>query len=331
MKFFRTAPKALKAMFVAAIALGYSPSSAKIIKVIQGYEVTYPKGKIGGSSETGLPAQYVSIPPAPEYYLDYQVMFESDWEWVKGGKLPGLVGGSHTSGCKSITADGWSARFMWRGGGRGEVYLYHQNRQNGCGDDYEFPSPGNFIKGPWNRITEHVVINTPGKNDGYVEAWYNGKKQVTMNNLQLRGKVSETTALVDAVSLQTFYGGSSSGWAPPHDTHSKFSNLYVRDDLPDLNQPFDAQETAVRQGARRSLLSALRTQGGYALSYLGNGNVTLGAEGISGRLDIFDAGGRLVRSLAAEGPTAWDGVGADGNPVRAGILFVKLAAAGARR
>jgi hypothetical protein len=312
-----------------ALPLAFGPVSAKVIQIIKGYDVAYPAGKIGGSSATGLPAGFVSIPPASEYFLDYQVMFQSDWDWVKGGKLPGLVGGSHTSGCKAITPDGWSARFMWRGGGRGEVYLYHQNRKNGCGDDYQFPSPGNFIKGEWNRITERVVINTPGKNDGLVEAWYNGKKQVTMTNLQLRGKVSETTALVDAVSLQTFYGGSSDSWAPSHTTHSTFSNFYVRDDLPDLTLPFES-ESAVRPEAPRGSAGSMRPDRGFALSYLGNGEVTLGGGKEIGRFDIFDAGGRLLRSQETPGRISWDGTDGAGRPVRPGILFVKFAASGSR-
>src|SRR6185503_10778895 len=102
-----------------------------------------------------------------------------------------------------------------------------------------FPSPGKFIKNEWNRITERVVINTPNQRNGIVEAWYNGVRKVSLTNIELRGNVTEATALVDAVSLQTFYGGSSNDWAPPHDTHATFSALYVRDSLPDFTKPFD--------------------------------------------------------------------------------------------
>jgi hypothetical protein len=313
-----------RALGVLAFPLFASMVPAKVLQIIQGYDVTYPKGKIGGGSETGLPAQYVPIKPASEYYLDYQVMFLDGWEWVKGGKLPGLVGGSHTSGCASITPGGWSARFMWRGSsGHGEVYLYHQHRKNGCGDDYGFPSPGDFFKGEWNRITERVVINTPGKDDGMIEAWYNGKKQLTMNNLQLRGKVADDVALVDAVSLQTFYGGSTSGWAPPHDTHARFSNLYVRDDIPDMTQSFEgANEVATLPASARAPAGNPR----YALSWLGNGSVTVGRAGEAGRVDILDAAGRVIRSLAASGRTSWDGLDAAGGRVTPGILFVRFSA-----
>ena len=229
---------------VSAVALAATEPLAKIIQVIQGYEVTYPAGRIGGASPQGLPSNYVKIPPAKEYYLDYQVMFMSDFEWVKGGKLPGLVGGSHTSGCNSIVPDGWSARFMWVGGGRGEVYLYNQDRSNRCGDNYGFSS-GTFVKSRWHRISEHVVINSPGQNNGLVEAWLDGKKVNTLNNVQLRGRVAENVALVDWVSLQTFYGGSTNDWAPPRNTHARFAGYYVRDDLPDFTQPFEAPSAVV--------------------------------------------------------------------------------------
>jgi len=111
-------------------------ASAQVVATIPGFAVTYPTGLIGGKSEVGIPAQFIPIPPATEYYLDYEVAFDSGWAWVKGGKLPGLVGGSHTSGCAAITPDGWSARFMWRTGGQGEVYLYDQNRKNSCGERF---------------------------------------------------------------------------------------------------------------------------------------------------------------------------------------------------
>lgn len=113
----------------------------------------------------------------------------------------GKIGGSHTSGCKSIVADGWSARFMCRPNGLGQVYLYHQNRKSGCGDEYDFPAPGNYSLGKPNRITERVVLNTPGQN--------NGVKKVSLTGVQLRGKVAANVARIDNVSLQTFYGGGT--------------------------------------------------------------------------------------------------------------------------
>ncbi len=226
----------------------FSTGFSKVLLTIPGYTVTYPKGKIGGKSAEGLPGNYVGLPPAHAYYLDYRVYFTGGFAWVKGGKLPGLVGGTHTSGCKAASPGGWSARCMWRRGGWGEVYLYDQNRVNRCGDDYPFPAPGTFAVAHWNRITEHVVVNTPGRKDGKIEAWLNGVLQDTLNNVELRGDVGADVALVDQVSLETFYGGGNPSWAPPQDMQAQFSAFYVRDDLPDFSRPFgyDAPAASAR-------------------------------------------------------------------------------------
>jgi hypothetical protein len=55
--------------------------------------------------------------------FEYKVFFPSDFEWVKGGKLPGLYGGR--TGCSGGDAalDCFSTRLMWRAGGAGELYL----------------------------------------------------------------------------------------------------------------------------------------------------------------------------------------------------------------
>lgn len=62
-----------------------------IVAVIAGYSVTYPASKFGLVVVQGVPQHNVKVPPAKEYYLDYRIFFENDWQWVKGGKLPGLV------------------------------------------------------------------------------------------------------------------------------------------------------------------------------------------------------------------------------------------------
>jgi hypothetical protein len=250
----RFSPTFLASFLVAAglaTADGIAQTVSPVVKIIEGYSVAYPAGKIGGSSAEGLPAHYVAIPPAKEYWLDYQVYFENDFQWVKGGKLPGLVGGTHTSGCAAIQANGWSARFMWHENGGGHFYYYHQNRASGCGDVRNFSNGLSFKKNAWNRITERVVVNTVGQSNGLAQAWLNGQKILDLGGIRWRGNVGETVALVDNVSLQTFYGGSSNDWAPSTTTHARFSNYIVRTDSPDLTKPFDPNplSTGIRRDA----------------------------------------------------------------------------------
>lgn len=226
-------------------------ASAQVVHVIPGYEVTFPGNRFGVSVVQGVPQHYVKIPAAKEYWLDYQIWFENDFEWVKGGKLPGLVGGTHTSGCDAIEATGWSARFMWHENGGGHFYYYHQNRQSNCGDARNFANGRTFKKMAWNRITERVVVNAPGQANGLAQAWLNGEKVVDVGNVRWRGNVSDAVAQVDQVSLQTFYGGSTQDWAPSRTTHARFSSLVVRKDQPDFGQPFDPDPIVTVIGPRR--------------------------------------------------------------------------------
>ncbi|THG99990.1 hypothetical protein EW145_g7158 [Phellinidium pouzarii] len=56
--------------------------------------------------------------------LSYDIMFDEDFDWVKGGKLPGLRGGPKTNSCSGgnepTGSDCFSSRLMWRADGAGE-------------------------------------------------------------------------------------------------------------------------------------------------------------------------------------------------------------------
>ena len=56
--------------------------------------------------------------------LTYEVAFDTYFDWVKGGKLPGLRGGLNSTGCsggnKADGLDCFSSRLMWRKNGAGE-------------------------------------------------------------------------------------------------------------------------------------------------------------------------------------------------------------------
>jgi hypothetical protein len=90
-------------------------------------QIFYPKDSInpagwpqGGSEFYAAP---LDLGKARSVTFAYSVFFPSDFEWVKGGKLPGLYGGR--TGCSGgdPALDCFSTRLMWRAGGAGELYL----------------------------------------------------------------------------------------------------------------------------------------------------------------------------------------------------------------
>lgn len=87
------------------------------------FAVTYPAGSY--SHGTGGAQFYSTFNDGFEaMLLSYDLAFDSDFDWVKGGKLPGIRGGPVIQGCsggREPTGENcFSMRVMWRKEGSGE-------------------------------------------------------------------------------------------------------------------------------------------------------------------------------------------------------------------
>jgi len=195
-------------------------------------QIKYPKGKVG-QEEGGGGAQWrLRFDPVQRCTAEYQVMFPVGFDFVKGGKLPGLCGGtSPGGGKKSDGSDGFSARIMWRE--RGEVfqYMYWMERaaEKRWGDDFpwkdiETNSPIRFIPGQWHNLKTEIVMNTPGERDGQVTSWFDGKLA-----LEIKGAFRATgaTFAIDSFNFTTFFGGNTLDWAPTKDEVVYFAEFGI--------------------------------------------------------------------------------------------------------
>jgi len=176
--------------------------------------VTYPAGKYG-PADGGVQFKVPLGKTYEELYLSYRVRFGAGFAFVKGGKLPGLVGGSAPTGCVDDTT-GFSARMMWRTGGAAVQYMYFPEKVQSCGDDYDYMSGGSAIEfqpGTWHRVEHRLVMNTPGEHDGVVEAWFDGQPALAEKAFLFR--LAGATFGIDTLYFSTFFGGSDASWAPP--------------------------------------------------------------------------------------------------------------------
>ncbi|MDR2732741.1 MAG: hypothetical protein LBB36_05935, partial [Fibromonadaceae bacterium] len=101
--------------------------------------VKYPAGCVGTDPD-GCAIQirwaFHKDEVADTMWASYRVKFEEGFEFVKGGKLPGLCGGAcYTGGNTPLQGDGWSARIMWRTGGSIVQYMYFTDQAINYGDD----------------------------------------------------------------------------------------------------------------------------------------------------------------------------------------------------
>jgi hypothetical protein len=190
--------------------------------------VVYPKGSSSpqASRKEGIAvggAQFAGVlrDPADHLFLRYYVRFPSGFQFVKGGKLPGFYGGDEFSGGRIPDGtNGFSTRFMWRADGQGEVYVYMPS------SDKYGTSLGrgsfSFGTGSWQCLEQELTLNTPGKADGRVRAFLDGKPVFEQGALLFR-TVPELT--IEGVLFSTFFGGADSTWATPVDTHVDFADF----------------------------------------------------------------------------------------------------------
>jgi hypothetical protein len=194
-------------------------------------DVTYGKGSSAPSC-TNCPAtgggQFyqnlgklgrTDLTDATTLYLSYQVRFPTNFDFGKGGKLPGFYGGPPGNASGGNHGDAWSTRFMWRpqnGTPSGEVYVYIPSGK-GYGKDVGL--------GSWKFAADgqtHTVQQSVNRANGNVTVWYDGKQVLSANavtgisGIPFRG-----------VFFSTFFGGHETSWGPKSTVHAYFSNFVV--------------------------------------------------------------------------------------------------------
>ena len=194
-----------------------------------------------------------------EVWVRYRIFFPQDFDFGRGGKLPGLTGGTFPTGSTDATGfNGFSNRMMWRSvnsaglssgrataplGSANLVYLTtHPNAIANVNDEeenfrwidpastYTDPDTGELDQwvqvttGTWHTITQQVVINTPGQNDGIIRGWWDGVLMSEETDLGFR---DDSSFAVDQFYFSTFFGGGNSSWAPATDQNIYFDDFLV--------------------------------------------------------------------------------------------------------
>ena len=194
----------------------------------------------GGFSFCAPGPANVDLTTAREVTFGYSVMFEQDFQFNKGGKLPGLCesssnlfvivaheaqdGGDNeeiATMCSGGRHDehGWSVRLMWRTGGAGEMYTYlpqsFSANQALCHvAPYSTSNPtygtsvgrGSFSlrPGEWTTVTQRMRLNDAGQENGELELFVNGQSRIKVSGLVLR---SSEAGRIRGMQIQTFFGG----------------------------------------------------------------------------------------------------------------------------
>lgn len=184
----------------------------------------FPPGKIG-PEESGF--NFASkLGPNESKTISYKVKFSPSFDFVKGGKLPGLCGGQGASGGNRANGNnGFSARVVWRENGRMVMYVYHVNQADQYGDQFEWKDAQGktlyFQKDQWQNVKVFVQMNDQGQSNGIVRTYLNDKLAFEKTDFTFRTTGSFS---VDRLCFETFFGGGDPDWAP-----KKYEKLYIKD------------------------------------------------------------------------------------------------------
>jgi hypothetical protein len=203
-------------------------STQKFDRVLR---VRYPANSASPtvSKKEGNPlggAQFYSklnLSPQDSLTLSYYVRFSENFNFVKGGKLPGLFGGKGNNGGNIPDGtDGFSTRYMWRKQGDGEIYAYLPTSKN-HGTSIDRGS-WQFKPGQWYHLRQQVTLNQPDRQNGSIRVWVNDRKVIDRTGLVFR---TTKDLKIDGILFSTFFGGNDSSWATPQDVYVDFADFSV--------------------------------------------------------------------------------------------------------
>ncbi len=172
-----------------------------------------------------------------EAYFRYYLLLAPDWlRASEGGKLPGLAGTYGLAGWGGRPWDGykgWSLRGAYLttpkpshpAHGRIPIgtYAYH-SRSDRYGEWLGWPLGGKaslIEPGRWAAIEQHVKLNTPGREDGRLRVWVDGRLAQDLGGLRLR---DAPDIHIQELWLDVFHGGTS---APTTDLHACVDQIVV--------------------------------------------------------------------------------------------------------
>ena len=193
-------------------------------------EVSFPKGSInpGNAQAPTGGAGFLYRGPVgrrddTHACLSYEVMFPEQFEFGRGGKLPGLYGGAAPSGGANIREHpGFSLRYMWRSGGVGEIYAYVPNKKNPVYGESIGRGRFSFVRGRWLRLEQQIILNQPQMADGVLRVWEDGVQVIERQDIVYR---TDAAVGISGLMFSTFFGGHDATWASPQDQSIRFRNI----------------------------------------------------------------------------------------------------------
>ena len=200
-----------------------------------GLRVAYPGGTYGAEANgANFLSRLNNHATVDSAYLSYRVIFNDRFDFERGGKLPGLVGGGDTAvgGVRADGRNGFSIRAMWGEQDEAYQYVYHMDQPRRYGDRMDWlggdGEPFRFRRGVEYHIAFQVRLNSIGpggaRPDGSIRVFVDGEQVLARDRLRFR---DVPWLKLDHLFVSTFHGGGNVSWAPDRDSYATFDDFLV--------------------------------------------------------------------------------------------------------
>ena len=172
-----------------------------------------------------------------EIYFRYYLRLANDWnQTLQGGKLPGISGTYGIAGWggrKSNGSNGWSARGLFKltlpagnplaGTTPIGTYCYHADMEGYYGTNWVWQNGyrGFLENNRWYSIEQYLKLNTPGKKDGILRAWVDGRLAFEKSDIRFR---HVDRLKIEQVWMNVYHGGTKPS---PYDQHVFIDNVVI--------------------------------------------------------------------------------------------------------
>ena len=195
------------------------------------YRLWLEGGTIRGSPSSGNHGIALVVPLAKQVdnaCIRYHVRFGENFDWSKGGKLPGLSGVAPgvsptlPAGGGNPGDKGWSGRLVWGSNGSVASYVYHPRQPYKYGQGFGWSQGVDDDR--WHVLRQCYRMNTVGQQDGVLRAWLDGAMVLDRTDMVYRLK---NTVHISHLMWSIFRGGATMDWAGQRDSYIDFDRVHI--------------------------------------------------------------------------------------------------------
>lgn len=197
-----------------------------------------PKGSHAGSDiPAGCDWETLLNSSFNELYFSYRIKFKPGFEWVCGGKIPGVRGGPSWDGWFGPPYDGGFVNLpMWSEQPTIAHYYYYHGQTHEYGATRLWNTRIESDK--WYTVTLRTVMNTInggyGNTDAVFEGYINGKLVSQITGFTLRNLASIG---IDRLNITAFFGGGEPLFAATRDEWIELDDFIAFTYKPEIDVP----------------------------------------------------------------------------------------------